>query len=1776
MTTYKIGDLVKVDDRAAFRNDVQLDNFDDPQLNLGLINSYLFSNASQGGRQSPQSLSIAPVGVLDNLVQTFLSDRLDNRSYLIATYGHGKSHLALALANYFSHPYASPEVTTLLEKLSNSLGNRALASRYNDFKKSRGEFLVLRLRGDVPHSLHEQVLRGLEKALSEHPATRNQKLPFWFTEAERIIRGFGKTEQEKGNLFLESAGHDIPLLLQRLSQKEDVHDLCVKLIQHVTGIRPNLGGEVSLAKVIHWATDEFCGAGKPLGGLLILFDEFSLFIQRYAQRNATGELQDLLNGISDRQGKAAFLAFSQLDLMQLADNLQITGNSKEGLKRELTRIPKKWVLFSLMESVVDAYLIQEEKPWQALLADKKVSGALFQATDVAWERFSKRYSAGLQWSFEQYQERVAKGCFPLHPITTYLLCNLKLQSDDTGTPRTVLGFVLEELRTRQEEPAAEGNSPNWVVPIELVDYFEGRLTGDVYTQFAAAQRTVGEDAPQEQRAVLKALLLQFLADVAVRHDDQILFLAHCAGLEERVAKQALRTLSDTNVIRYDHSFKAYTFWPASNQPKVLEEFILKKLERFSWSMNMLDELNKTLKAKKDNYFGSMDVKVDWGNPTDWAAREYIVTADLLNEWLRGITKQFGYNHRDITDADRSIVVWIVANHDDEATTIRETVTEAFQTAFASISQNPPAIVAVISTRPQPELLVAFRRHWALQQFSQKERTDAGKEMFDVETQQADFNLLRALKMIRADDKLPSDIPRPRDVYLVPTAYVSELRLSERIPLRDLLIRLYRVAFAYAPNEFFTQYRVISQGVNKLRDATREVSESLIRNAPSDLKTLARVNRGIVPDLCNKFLVQKWELLTPDYRIQQQPGNRRLREAWQQIDNAIKPGDNDNKLRDALFPLLNPPYGYDYNTALLLFAAWFGYHRLDIEISINGRRVDHSALIGLVGKGSREFFYSIAINEIVSLRRRVMPDVGEVKKRIQDATQKSFQYEIAETELLVLRDIAEDERYNGDIRQGAQQAAQSLAQAIEQAKQYDGDAEQIKTSVARAHTAQELIALQKKIEKLPTASSVQTQKDTPVQLRQQIEARFVTVIEAVCQENESPKQLTEIGLNRTRLMGEKKAVASVGLPVLTQRIETSLARLNQREAELQQALQEEQRLKGLQATIESVDPRGRLQQLQSGRITLQALGNLPGELARQRDSRLQQVEKAIADIHRQIKENRTELNSVKQSDQLRTVRDKLVALQPRCADTDEAIEIATLLEQADKLRVHLEEQVRRHSELKQIIRSVDDQAPLRQLIAGADELRALTDLPSDLTRLRDERLKAIDKRITAVRAQIEQAQRELAAARTVTQLSKLRTGLYELNSLCKETAEADKVAQLLTNLSNTHDRLAQQEQHTADIRRIINAADPKSNLKRLVEARAQLTELADLPTELISTRNGRLQEIEQAITDVRIQIDRAKAALTTTRDPQVIKLTRDTLLRLQSRCVETAEEAEITELIQQTTQLQAELEEEVRCHNEWRATIKAVNPNHKRLRLLHEGRSTLQALSSLPPSLSQERDTRLREVEKAIATMEKQVERTVALLDTITDRTQLDKHRDELSALQQRCEETALAEPLLAQLERANILRNFFDQLEREHKPQVDVLANSHAQAKRIQQIAQDFDAHLSPQQKQVVADQQERLQKAVQELRIKARNWLTKQENALERKDDLTELDIRLASPPPEWALVTATQQQSLVTLRQQVRQLIDADALTAIENRFRQISERHLQEQCLQTLQQILQDGTQ
>ena len=131
-----------------------------------------------------------------------------------------------------------------------------------------------------------------------------------------------------------------------------------------------------------------------------------------------------------------FLAFAQHDPLTVADNASISVPTRDNLKHELTRIPKKFALYSLMESVIDAYLRQREYSWRALSSDPNVKDQLDWATYVTHTVYEKRYVSELGWLIDQFYRTVTKGCFPLHPLTTALLCNLHFSSaDSVSDPR---------------------------------------------------------------------------------------------------------------------------------------------------------------------------------------------------------------------------------------------------------------------------------------------------------------------------------------------------------------------------------------------------------------------------------------------------------------------------------------------------------------------------------------------------------------------------------------------------------------------------------------------------------------------------------------------------------------------------------------------------------------------------------------------------------------------------------------------------------------------------------------------------------------------------------------------------------------------------------------------------------------------------------------------------------------------------------------------------------------------------------------------------------------------------------------------------------------------------------------------------------------------------------------------------------------------------------------------------------------------------------------------
>jgi hypothetical protein len=414
---FTIGDLVKMDVQGTLRSDVQLSDYDDPALNLELLGHYIFTTKAPESR-GLATRRLSSFEVLQKLRDAYLVDRVENRITLVANYGHGKSHLALTLAHYFARPAASGEVKTVLQRLGQALNNPAQLATYQRFKEERGEFLVVRLRGDSPVSLREQFLKALEDGLREHRATQNAQLPFWYIRAEQALRQLAGQDLQRANAFLQQYDTDVPDLCQNLRRAEAL-ELCRRLFRHLHNVPPDFGSEIGLKEAVTWAVDEWCGANKPLGGLLILFDEFSLFVQRYAQSGATGDLQDLLNGVSDRQGRAVFLAFSQHDPRTVAANFA-SGQRLEAVNHELSRLPDHatYALYSLMESVINSYLKQSDQHWQTWINELSVKAYLARARNITLQHFSRRYNDELSWQLADFDQTVVKGCFPLHPLTT--------------------------------------------------------------------------------------------------------------------------------------------------------------------------------------------------------------------------------------------------------------------------------------------------------------------------------------------------------------------------------------------------------------------------------------------------------------------------------------------------------------------------------------------------------------------------------------------------------------------------------------------------------------------------------------------------------------------------------------------------------------------------------------------------------------------------------------------------------------------------------------------------------------------------------------------------------------------------------------------------------------------------------------------------------------------------------------------------------------------------------------------------------------------------------------------------------------------------------------------------------------------------------------------------------------------------------------------------------------------------------------------------------------
>ena len=915
-----IRDISVPDTDTEFRSDVQLSTyFENRDLNRDLTRRFMFTRGS-GGREERRGTA----ELLDLLRQTATSPALDNRFVFMATYGHGKSHFGLAAANYFGQPQDSPELETVLGKLDHVLpADRA--AMFRQYRSHTAPFLVLILRGDKPGSLRDGFFRALDEALTHHEATRDVKPPFWFEAAEQALaRIAGNPSYAKqAEQFLAGRDLDLFSLQDMVRQRESAaYTLSVDTFRAVYGVAPDLGAETSLKDAVGWITGTLCGPDKPFGGLLILFDEFSMFVRDYLTNNPVGApFQDLMNGVSNARGRALFVGLSQHDPNVIAE--RVGGPEGSDLIKELNRIPQpnRQRMQTMLEDVLGAYFRTDEAAWGQFMAQRGIGTRVADASELAYTLYKRRYGPGqMGWSFDVFQEKVAKQCFPLHPLTTALLSSVDLER--LTSVRSVLNFVLDEdggVRTHFDESAQlDGGRPNWVLPISLVDYFGEMLDEDKFKNF---KNVFKPDLTEEQKAVLKAMVLIDIAALATREVGYDVTVAELAGLSEATATQTLKALEAEHYIRRDGANKTYSFWVGSNGALELDRQ-LRETTALREQKGTLHTLFSTYTANGNavNALGLTtchEVSVEWGNPSDWAAQEVLLPFSALKPTVLDALRAQYAVPLDKAPKARGVVVMVVPMTQAEADATPAKVRELFS---ISTRYETAPMLFVCPREPHAELTGTLHKLAVLNDpvFKSANELKVGgvvyEEMIGRLRDQADV----VLERIRKSGDLAAPPAISGGLAAKNITSVTANRLGTALGV------VYAAAYSKHPDRFFTQYKLSGTNLNK---AVVDLIHELIDNSLDTVQWPA--GAAVQKDLVH-MLQDSWGIINSRKQLVE-PQHSRIKEAWARLDATFSPRSGKVPPGEVLTELLQPAYGYDQNTLALLFAAWIGKNRTAIKL-----------------------------------------------------------------------------------------------------------------------------------------------------------------------------------------------------------------------------------------------------------------------------------------------------------------------------------------------------------------------------------------------------------------------------------------------------------------------------------------------------------------------------------------------------------------------------------------------------------------------------------------------------------------------------------------------------------------------------------------------------------------------------------------------------------------------------------------------------------------------------
>lgn len=913
-----ISQLVEINEKGIVAGSVNFDMIYEPEMNLNLCEGFIFN-------YDPKKPELSTVGILDALRRSYHSRNQPNIHLMVQQYGKGKSHFAVAIANFFKQPFNSLEVQGILHQVEMvTSSSKAVFENLRLYKQNQRQHLVICLSGDRGGDIKTHFLQALLKSLQEQ-GVENSIAQHTCSEPLRYLQSLDAKQRAIAEQYLKSIGNpdgDLNCLIRLLQENNpNVIPAVNKLAFEITKFIPNFSANLDIEAILKDLLDNLCSGDNPhFQGILILFDELNYYLQSWAvdQFGAGGTaLQNITNICENYKGKIALLSFTQIHPSKAVG---ISATAKDSYLKISSRLAPKDSTYdgpaSSLELVLDNLLIQKEDTANWAEFRSRWDNTLLSEARTAYQQRIKVYSQK-GWSLDQFYRHLSKGCFPLHPLTAYLLCNLDFTEDRTAI-QFIKGYVKNFIQT---QPAEQSGQLNYIYPVALVDTFiENFSNYSAYPHYKEAYALVaGSDAPDEL-TVLKALFLFYSSGEKLTKPDREEhenILASLTGLSKSKLKATLDKLVKIRaIIYYRPETKLYRFFEGIN-PTGIEEEIEAEIQDIQTSVN---SVVIHCQSKLEQYLGNQTITA-----TQFVKDKKLVGADWQFEYkiysIDGFIRALSSDQTLRGTKKKGILAYVLAETQEELQDLRRSVDE-----HLSKSSIRSQIAIAIPSEETGDLARVLLK---IKTLENKEPT--AKRLLGVAYEQ----LLQ-----RWQEQVNTQLKNLLASCTYHCVAMAKIPLAERLKPQRVISALLQELYLFVPPV---------DEIDKMR-SDHKTGSKIVGFVSKQLFAESLAPQTLPPDssystVIDTVFVSRWSLLkkTSQKYIVQEPVHENIRAAWDLISQMTDLQGLPEKIVDLqkIWQVLsNPPYGHSEYTFTILLAAWLAYHQK--EVSLKG--------ISLVKKG----------------------------------------------------------------------------------------------------------------------------------------------------------------------------------------------------------------------------------------------------------------------------------------------------------------------------------------------------------------------------------------------------------------------------------------------------------------------------------------------------------------------------------------------------------------------------------------------------------------------------------------------------------------------------------------------------------------------------------------------------------------------------------------------------------------------------------------------------------